>query len=226
MEYINFKSKLIEKKAKSELKKISEDYFVQVGRSKYISYEGVKQISKLRIHSSDFTNDDLKDLKYFTGLKQLEVFSFDLTDLQNIPLLESLESICLRLGDVSIDLRPLEYFRSLKKIDIEGCGIENLEPLSNLSKLNSVRLGYNNICDLSGLQNLKSMKELYLHCNKIEDISPLDNLEKISDLRLESNRITDLNPLKKLKRLKTLNLYNNEINKAIIYNSTQRLQNR
>jgi len=95
MEYIVFDSKIVERKARAELKKSSDAFFVKMGRTNFVSLEGAKQITKIRIHSSDFTNEDLKDLKYFTELKLLEVFSFNLTDFRNIPALEKLETFCV-----------------------------------------------------------------------------------------------------------------------------------
>jgi len=212
MEYITFESKIVEKKAKSELKKISDNFFVKVGRTNFVSFEGAKQITKIRIRSSNFTNEDLKDLKYFTELKLLELFSFNLTSFQNIPALEKLETLCIRVGDNStFDLEPLEKLARLKKLDLEGLYFENLESLSSLKKLKNLNLSYCNISDLTFLKDLTSITELELKANLINDILPLSNLKKLKELHLSGNRIIDLNPLKSLTSLRKLNLENNEI---------------
>ena len=99
MEYITFDSEIVEKKAKSELKRLPdwESFFVKVGRRNFVTHEGAQKIKKIRIYSSDFINKDLIDLKYFPNLKLLDIRSFGLTDLQNAPLLEKLESLSVVL---------------------------------------------------------------------------------------------------------------------------------
>jgi len=211
MEYICFESSLIERKAKAEAKKISETLLVKIGKKNFVSKEGANKIIKLRIHSSYFTNKDLEDLKYFPNLKLLEIFSFNVTQLHNIPILEKLETFCLRLGETSLDLSPLENFGNLKKIDFEGCGITDLSPLSKLKKLKSVKLSYNKINDLSGLQNSKSITELKLYCNQIEDISALASFKKLKELQIQNNRITDITPLGECKELRILYIWSNKI---------------
>jgi internalin A len=211
MEYIIFDSKIVEKKAKAELKKIADGLFVKVGRTDFVSLEGAKQITKIRIHSSDFTNEDLKDLRYFTELKLLEIFSFNLTDLQHIPSLEKLESLCIRSDSVTIDLKPLTKLVRLKKLDLEGLYFEDLAPLSTLKKLKRLKLSCCKISDLTFLRDLTSITELRLEANSISDISPLANLKKLKELYFTDNHITDLNPLKSLTSLKILYLNENLI---------------
>ena len=212
MEYITFESKIVEKKAKSELKKISDNFFVKIGRTNFVSFEGAKQITKIRIRSSDFTNEDFKDLKYFTELKLLELFSFNITSFQNIPTLEKLETLCVRVGDnATFDLKPLAKLVRLKKIDLEGLSFEDLEPLSSFKKLKFLNLSYCKISDLTFLKDLTSITELELNANLINDISPLSNLKKLKELSFSGNRIIDLNPLKSLTSLRKLHLENNEI---------------
>jgi Leucine-rich repeat (LRR) protein len=211
MEYINFKSSILEKKAKSEVKRISETFLIKVGNRTFVSKEGSEKVTKIRIHSSDFINDDLKELAYFPQLKVLEIFSFGITDLSNIPLLKQLETICLRSGKISMDLKPIEIFSNLKKIDIEGCRITDLSPLSNLRKLRSLNLGFNDISDLSALHDLVSVTELVLNTNRITDITPISTMKKLKTLCLEGNKITDISSLEGQKKLKTLCLHGNEI---------------
>jgi Leucine-rich repeat (LRR) protein len=211
MEYISFESKIVETKAKSELKKMpdSESYFVKVGRRNFITQEGAQKITKMRIYSSDFTNNDLDDLKYFVNLKLLDIRSFGLTDLQNAPSLEKLESISLSIGDNVLDLTDLEKFQNLRSVDMGD--VINPQALSGLKKLRTVDLYKIGTNDLSCLKELKFLTHLRLGGNKIEDLSPLEDLKKLKELRLNGNRISDLYPLRELKNLKILSLHGNRI---------------
>ncbi len=211
MEYITFKSEIIERKAKSELKKLPdwESFFTKVGRRNFVTPEGAQKIIKLRIYSSDFTNNDLSDLKYFSNLKLLDIRSFGLTDLQNAPLLEKLEGLSLSIGNHVIDLTELEKFPNLKSLEMGD--IKNLQSLSNLKKLRTIELYTSGIRDISCLSELHSITCLALGGNEIEDLSPLVGLKNLKKLSLNANRINDLTPLSGLKNIKILSLYNNQI---------------
>ena len=211
MEYITFDSEIVEKKAKSELKKLPgwESFFVKVGRHNFVRPEGAQKITKIRIYSSDFTNNDLKDLKYFANLKLLDIRSFGLTDLQNAPPLEKLENISISIGDHVIDLKDLEKFPNLKSIEMGD--IKNMQSLSNLKKLRTVELYSHGISDISCLSELRFITHLTLGGNEIKDLSPLANLKKLKDVRLNGNRICDLTPLNGLKNIKILSLHDNKI---------------
>jgi len=211
MEYITFDSEIVEKKAKLEVKKLpdSESFFVKVGRCNFLTPEGAQKISKIRIYSSDFTNNDLSDLQYFVNLKTLDIRSFGLTDLQNAPLLEKLEHLSISVGNQVIDLTDLAKFPNLKSLEMGD--IKNLQSLSNLKKLQTINLSTSGISDISCLSKLHSIKYLALDGNEIKDLSPLAGLGKLKELRLNGNRISDLTPLSGLKNIKTLSLHNNQI---------------
>lgn len=201
---IVFESKIVEAKAKAELKKASVE-LEKVGRSSVVSTEDAKRITKMRIHSSEFKNEDLKDLKYFTELKLLEIFSFGLTDLQNLPPLEGLETLCIRWGDnPPIDPTPLMNCPRLKKLDWEGVLFTDTQSLSLLKKLRVLNLSYCRIDDLEFLRDLTSLTELKLCANRITDVSVLAGLKKLKIVNLQGNPITDITPLKSLPLLEYL----------------------
>ena len=211
MGYITFDSEIVEKKAKSELKKLPEweSFFAKVGRRNFITPEGAQKVTKIRIYSSDFTNDDLDDLKYFVNLKLLDIRSFGLTDLQNAPLLEKLESLSISTGNHAIDLTDLKKFPNLKSLEMGD--VKNLQSLSNLKKLRTIELYTSGISDISCLSELHFITRLVLGGNEIEDLSPFASLKKLKELRLNGNRISDLTPLRGLKNIKTLSLCYNQI---------------
>ncbi len=226
MEYIVFESKIVEAKAKAELKKISDDLFVKVGRSNFISTEGARQIIRIRIHSSEFRNEDLKDLKHFPELKLLEIFSFGLTDLQNLPALERLETLCIRTGEnPPIDPAPLTKCRGLKKLDLEGQRFTDLRPIAELKKLRSLNLSWCGIDDLRFLQNLTSLTELKLHANPIDDISMLAGLKRLKTLHLSDGLIGDLSVIADLEKLEELRFGCHQITDTVQLRSLAFLEN-
>lgn len=105
-----------------------------------------------------------------------------------------------------------------------------LKVLKNLSK---IRLGFNELADISFVSDLSNLEEIYLNNNLIEDLTPLNQLKKlrvvdlsynnieniatfrrheyITNLYLTGNRITDLSPISTLYGLKKLHIGKNNI---------------
>ena len=111
-EFINFKSKIVEQKAKARLKK--SGLLCRVGNRDYVSEEAALGVTKMQFCSDKFTDGDLTDLGHFANLKSLEISSQNVRDLSNLPALSSLEALDL---DVPCgDAAPLAKFKKLKKI--------------------------------------------------------------------------------------------------------------
>lgn len=106
-------------------------------------------------------------------------------DLENIPKLESLETIRLFITDI-VSLRGIEKFRNLKKIEIY-----------NAPKLES-------ICELVSLSNTLEDVQ-FERCKKIQDFESLYNLTSIKRLlMLDSGEIKSLSFIKNLTNLEFL----------------------
>ena len=66
-EFINFKSKIVEQKAKARLKK--SGLLRRVGNRDYVGEEAALGVTKMQFCSDKFTDGDLADLGYFANLK-------------------------------------------------------------------------------------------------------------------------------------------------------------
>jgi len=91
--------------------------------------------------------------------------------------------------------------------------ISSLKGLEYCKNLYFLKMGLQNISDISPLSNLTKLKKLGLDQNrKISDITPLENLTELEWLNLSNNLITDVTAIKDLVKLKYLNLRYNKIN--------------
>ena len=80
-----------------------------------------------------------------------------------------------------------------------------------MTNLTELRLGYNNITDISALSSLTNLTKLGLFENAITNISALSGLTKMTAVRLRSNNITDISALSGLTNLTFLNFEQNQI---------------
>lgn len=139
---------------------------------------------------------DISDLKYFTGLEDLN----------------------LSFNDIS-DLAPLAELKSLKNLGFTGARPKDLSVLKGLTNL--VFLGFDWTCDEDERQNgtlsldfmadMKNMEIFSCMGNGVQDITALGGLTKIWSLYLDDNAITDISALANLTNLKELKLSKNPI---------------
>ena len=113
--------------------------------------------------------------------------------------------------EVGDDITQVEM-ASLASLYAFESGIQDLTGLEFAVNLTGLRLGLNEISDLSALRGLTSLKVLDLHRNrKISDLSPLRDLTQLTWLSLRGNKIVDVSPLKDLRSLTYLHVGYNKI---------------
>jgi hypothetical protein len=155
-------------------------------------------IFALQIMDLDFDEANLANLKYLSGLKQLNLQKTEFSDtgVHYITQLKDLEQLCLT------------------GTNITG---KSIAALAVLPKLQSLDLANNNIGDdLSGLQQLKNLHFLQLsRCNLTDKgLSKLRPLTQLWQLALSSNpKITNegLKNLSGMKKLASLELFETKI---------------
>ena len=112
-------------------------------------------------------------------------------------------------GITQAEMASLESFYAFE------LGIRDLTGLEFAVNLKELRLGLNEISDLSALKGLTSLSVLDLHRNReIWDLSPLRGLRQLTWLSLRGNKIMDVSPLKGLKSLTYLHIGYNKISDA------------
>ena len=134
-----------------------------------------QQVEELRLnfnpqYPEEITNID--SLRYFTGLKLLEI--------QNNPV---------------TDLSPLSALTNLDRLDLTGCKATDYSPLENLQQLKDLILANSNIKDLTPLSMLTGLEILNLRNTNVSDITPLTGLTNLLGLHLEGSLVTDLSPV-------------------------------
>ena len=82
---------------------------------------------------------------------------------------------------------------------------------ADMATLTSLEPNWGDIRELTGLEFATNLTYVRLGHNQISDLSPFAGLTKLTFLYIEENRITDLSPLAGLINLKELNLSDNEI---------------
>ena len=165
------------------------------------------------VRALDFFGTQISDLTPLSGLKNLKalvIYGSQVVDVSPLSDLTQLTSLTLSANEI-VDVSPLSDLTALTRLVIVGNRIVDLSPLSDLTALTRLILGGNRIVDLSPLSNLTALTSLYLRENEIVDVSPLSDLTALTRLGLVGNRIVDLSPLSDLTALTILDLDENEI---------------
>ena len=178
----------------------------------------------------------LNDLRLFKNLKTLNLYGYNIDNLEGIEKLTKLEILVIRnakissiealsnlknlkslnLGENKIsDVAPLKGLKELNYLDLSDNYISDIIPLENLVNLETLDISNNCIINLSPLKNLIKLKKLYanhyLDPNGTADISVVSNLKNLEELVLSENNIVDVTPIKNLSKLNYLNLGLNSI---------------
>ena len=115
-------------------------------------------------------------------------------------------------------LTGLQHAHNLKTLRLGSNNIVDLSPLAELTQLTSLNLAFNvspvsvnGLTDVTPLENLTKLRTLNLGGNYITDVTPLEKLPKLTNLEMWGNRITDVAHLAKLTQLTHLDLSSNAI---------------
>jgi internalin B len=146
---------------------------------------------------------DIGDLKYFTGLKELNLSYNDISDFAPLAELKSIEI----LGFNGIRPKDLSVLKGLTNMTCmifdwtwnEGSrqdGNVSLDFISDMKNMEIFSACGGGIKDITALGGLTKIWSLYLDDNAISDISVLANLTNLKELKLSQNPIGDFSPLK------------------------------
>ena len=110
-------------------------------------------------------------------------------------------------------METLRYLPHLSVLNLDGNQITSLLPLAPFASTGiwHLKLGNNEITDLTGLELFAGLTFLELTQNEITSITPLQNLAALRRLDLSRNRITSVSGLQSLAFLEYLNLGSNYI---------------
>lgn len=176
-----------------------------------ITVEEAKAVVKLDLSNGSFDDmnsqnggiRDISDLKYFSGLEDLNLSFNDISDLAPLAELKSLKS----LGFTGVRPKDLSVLKGLTNLVFLGfdwtCnederqnGTLSLDFMAEMKNLEVFSCMGNGVQDVSALGGLTKIWSLYLDDNAITDISALATLTNLKELKLSKNPINDFSPLK------------------------------
>lgn len=137
----------------------------------------------LRLCHTKLTN--LKDLKYNTELKVLDVYT----------------------GNPLNDISDLVYLVNLETLSVSSTEITDISSIAELENLTFLELANAKISDVTPLSNCKKLKYLSLtNINSLKDIQPLITLNDLEEIRLLGTSISNYEPLFEMRSLKKVTL--------------------
>lgn len=146
---------------------------------------------------------DISDLKYFTGLEDLNLSFNEISDFVPLADLKSIRS----LGFTGVPPKDLSVLKGLTNMTClifdwtcdesqRQNGNISLDFMADMKNLEIFSACGGGIKDITALGGLTKIWSLYLDDNAITDISSLANLTNLKELKLSQNPISDFSPLK------------------------------
>ncbi len=162
-------------------------------------------IGELRIGVWSGTSDitDLSNLPPIESIGRLEIWrNYDLTDLSGLENLTSVDDLSISRNNALTDLSGLENLTSIGGLFIErNEALTALSAFENLTSVDDLSISRNALTDLSGLENLTSVGgNLWIRENAgLTSLSGLENLTSVDVLDIWANYgLTDLSGLDNL----------------------------
>ena len=156
-----------------------------------------------------------KSVKNLTSLRKLDLSHNNLTSIEPITELTSLEYLSLYENKIVKLPETLKNLTSLKTLNLSYNKISDFQnSLTYLSSLEKLSLRENNISTLpKSIRKLKNLKDLSLARNRISSLpDSIGNLVHLQTLELQDNKLKNLpESIYKLKSIKELNLMENKI---------------
>lgn len=145
--------------------------------------------------------EDYSPLAGLTGLRDLRIFSGQVTDLSFLSGMDRLEFLHLGTnGEEPVSLKPLAGCRSLRRLGIDvnyenGWTVSSLEGLEGLTGLRTLEIPRTAVTDLSPLEACRDLERLDLGDTQVTDLSPLAGCACLKVLYLGSADVEDFTPL-------------------------------
>jgi len=158
---------------------------------------------ELNIYGSEIS--DLEPIKALSSLNGLYLSGTQVSNLEPIKGLSSLQGLDLSNTKVS-DLEPIKGLSGLRRLDLEGTNVSDLEPIKRHSGLKRLYLSNTQVSNLEPIKGLSSLQRLDLEGTQVSDLEPIKGLSSLQWLDLEGTKVSDLEPIKGLSSLQRLDL--------------------
>jgi internalin A len=139
----------------------------------------------------------------------------DLLDANSDLIIAKADTSSKEISCVGLDIADITgigYFNSVTSIDFSNNKITSIIGigLDTLSKLKTLKIGTNQLSELSNLHKLINLEDLSAQSNFLSKLPDLSKNINLKSLTVQSNRITELPDLSKLTNLTYLNIARNE----------------
>ncbi len=172
--------------------------------------EELSSIDKLILNSKDdngnITDIDLNIIKYFTGLKELQLYNLDISNdiLISISKIHSLNN--LTFNNCTFNNPNLIQMIKVYSLNIINSPIHDTKFLKSLMLLKKISLvGLDNVY-IDDINNLINLKTLILSSSKIMDLKENLLLPNLEELYIDNTNIYDLEALNFSNRKKLIKL--------------------
>ncbi len=149
---------------------------------------------------------DLTGLEYATGLLDLRMSTNQVTNLEVLRSLTSLNYLALQGSNVTSDNFPdLAHLTSLIQLDLSSSGVDNsiMEKINKISSLETVRFQSNSsITNIEPLTALPNLTALWVQFCGINDFRPINNMPLLTSLLGAGQNTGRLDPPTELDRTK------------------------
>ena len=145
-------------------------------------------------YESDRINVNISGISNLNYLKELYIYSTNLSDISELSKINSLEKLDLHNNKIS-DISPLENLTNLKYLKLNQNSVSNLYYLRNMNKLEELDLSSNAIYDTANFVEEGST----ITINNLQILSELNKSGNLNKLNLSNNNgIIDYSPINKL----------------------------
>ncbi|MCA9524036.1 MAG: hypothetical protein KC609_23880 [Myxococcales bacterium] len=152
---------------------------------------GIRELSLPRISK----NDDLRLLRRFTRLIDLDLSGSQVSDISELACLRKLERLSLAKTPI-LEIDGVAELGCLRKLDLSYTSIDDVRALRALPVLEELDLSFSNVRDLSPLSALPRLTRLILRGSPVQDLAPVAELRSLRYLDIKGCPIRTLRVLR------------------------------
>ncbi len=151
-----------------------------------------------------------QQLHEVTSMKKVVIIDEGIYHLKPLVQFIQLESLYLERVNLT-DLEDVTMLEDLKSLTIKESSISNIDPLSALSQLETLNLDFSAVDDLRSLQELEQLSKLSVAGTSIKNLKGLEELYNLRYLNISSTLVRNLKWLSDLDNLEELTCFNTRI---------------
>ncbi|CAL6032608.1 Conserved_hypothetical protein [Hexamita inflata] len=174
---------------------------------------GLQHSPKLEIlYLSATETTDLSSIpSQLFGLKDLNLYHYNITEISYLSNFIDLQSLSLGENKQLSNIEPLKFCTQLTELNISRTSIADIWPLQFMKNLKTLQMNNTQIVDLHPLQHLYILEIIYAYYACIIDVFPISKLTQLIFLDFRQNQITNAKTLKHHKNFSNYNFQGQQI---------------